>query len=63
MLPHSTFGIRVRGCRRWNVYGSGGGAKSISFAMLRTLGAIASMGLSAAKVPFYRKLYMQGRRG
>jgi len=72
MMPHALFGIRVRGksgknrsfrFESWGG-GSGGGGKSFGRG---TLGAIVSIlqgvSMSSDKVPFYKRIYSQGRKG
>ncbi len=63
MQPHSNFGIRVRGCHI--IGGSRGqsGGKHINSETLSLMSFIYNLGLSVMKVPFWRKLYRQGRRG
>jgi hypothetical protein len=58
MLPHSNFGVRVRGCRIVSKVG-GGVRGRINVNFLQILGAISKAGQALVKVPFYR----QGRRG
>lgn len=68
MLPHSQFGIRVRGCRtsrveNWGrVYSSGKHKKPLNPRGLSLAMLLAKLTQVAHKIPFYRSLYPQGRR-
>jgi len=65
MMPHASMGIRVRGCRFRPLYtGEPEGKGSPPGVQMSILSMLARGGmLSPQKIPFYRKLCTQGRRG
>ena len=65
MLPHSTFGIRFKtGSRSTRPSGgSGGGGKSLTKETPIMANILAAFGQSLERVPFYKLLYRQGKRG
>jgi len=65
MEPHATMGIRVRGCRiiDRNLSGAGGGKGLKKGTDMSILAILSSIGMSIQKIPFWKKLYRQGRRG
>ena len=62
MLPHSNFGVRVRGCRVVNVGERIGVKRGSGFNMnlFRALGVALKMRQLSDRVPFYR-FFKQGR--
>jgi hypothetical protein len=62
MMPHSLFGIRVRGCRIMSKGGIGGRGKAQSFPR-SILAMLSAAGAFFEKITFWKKLYRQGRRG
>lgn len=64
MMPHSNFGVRVRGCRFFPYFAKGGGGgRHIDPKMISILSLLAEAKASLQKNPFWRMLYRQGRRG
>ncbi len=69
MQPHANLGIRLRGVtgRKPNNYndrvGSAGGKGITSKTQMVIMAMVSNVGMTIEKIPFWKKLYRQGRRG
>ncbi len=68
MMPHALMGIRVRGCRFIRLWGggAGGGGKHVgrmTSMSAGVMGMLSAFGMGFTKMPFYRKLFTQRRKG
>lgn len=61
MQPHANFGIRVRGCRIISEHKMRSGGKGLTKNTPMSIPSTVDMAIE--RIPFWKRLYRQGRRG